>query len=263
VVEWTLFGGGHTWPGAPAAPELADVTTQEFDAAAEICRFAQPVLGPTDARRLLTRRRLMAVLGKLLKNRRAGHEGLAWNSPNLAGEDKLALSSPDFEHEGTIPTVHAGKRVGGKDMSPALTWSAVPEGAAQLLLVVEDPDAPTPAPFVHCVALVDPSVTALAQGALDATNPADGVNALRSGMGRGYRGPGPIKGHGPHRYVFQLFALATPVTAGSSGAALDSVKPRDVLAAAGQVLAGSDLLHRDVGMVEGRRISEYVIGITG
>jgi hypothetical protein len=27
-------------------------------------------------------------------------------------------------------------------------------------------------------------------------------------MGRGYLGQAPIRGHGPHRYVFELFALA-------------------------------------------------------
>ncbi|GAB3989300.1 YbhB/YbcL family Raf kinase inhibitor-like protein [Actinoallomurus acanthiterrae] len=179
----------------------------------------------------------MAVIGKMLKNRRAGQTGLAWNSSNLAGADTLTLTSPDFENEETLPTVHASKRIGGKDLSPALNWSPAPEATGQLLLVVEDPDAPTAAPFVHCVALLDPTVTGLAQGALDAENPADGVRILRSGMGRGYHGPAPIKGHGPHRYVFQLFALAEPVTAASSGAALDSAKPRDVLAAAGGVLA--------------------------
>lgn len=179
----------------------------------------------------------MAVLGRMLMNRRAGQAGLAWNSPNLAGAETLALKSPDFEDEGTIPTVHAAKRAGGQELSPALAWSTSPEGTVQSLLVVEDPDAPTAAPFVHCVALLEPSVTGLAQGALDAENPSDGVRVLRSGMGRGYRGPAPIKGHGPHRYVFQIFALAAPVTAGSSGASLDSAKPHDVLAAAGDVLA--------------------------
>lgn len=173
----------------------------------------------------------MAVLGKLLKNRRAGQARLAWNSPNLAGEETLVLTSPDFEHEGTIPTVHASKRAGGKDLSPALTWSPAPEGTAQFLLVVEDPDAPTPSPFVHCVALLDASLTGLPQGALDAKNPPSGVRILRSGMGRGYLGPAPIKGHGPHSYVFQLFALATPITAD------DSARPRSVIAAVGQVLA--------------------------
>lgn len=171
------------------------------------------------------------------KNRRAGLSGLAWHSPNLTGAETLALSSPDFEHEGTIPTVHASTRAGGKDLSPALAWSPGPAGTAQFLLVVEDPDAPTPMPFIHCVALLDTSMTGLAHGGLDAANPSDSVRLLRSGMGRGYLGPAPPKSHGPHRYVFQLFALATPLRAGSTGTALESAKPREVLAAASDVLA--------------------------
>jgi polyhydroxybutyrate depolymerase len=51
VVAWTVFGGGHTWPGS-SVPGYADLTTQEFDAAEEICRFAEPLLAPADARRL-------------------------------------------------------------------------------------------------------------------------------------------------------------------------------------------------------------------
>jgi poly(3-hydroxybutyrate) depolymerase len=47
-----VFGGGHAWPGAPAAPGLADLSTQEFDAAEEICRFAEPLLASADSRRL-------------------------------------------------------------------------------------------------------------------------------------------------------------------------------------------------------------------
>jgi Raf kinase inhibitor-like YbhB/YbcL family protein len=179
----------------------------------------------------------VAVMGKLLKNRRAGQAGLAWSSPNLASENTLALSSPDFAAEATIPTVHAGRRVGGKDLSPALTWDAVPAGTAQLLLVIEDPDAPTRLPFIHCIALIDPSVTSLGQGGLNAENPASGVLLPGSGWRRGYLGPAPIKGHGPHRYVFQLFALAKPLTVGASNVVPKSVKLRAVLAAAGDVLA--------------------------
>jgi phosphatidylethanolamine-binding protein (PEBP) family uncharacterized protein len=171
--------------------------------------------------------------GTSSRNRRSGEQGLAWNSPNLAGEQTLALSSPDFPHEGTIPAVHASARAGGKDLSPALTWAPAPQDAAQLLLVIEDPDAPTPAPYVHCMALLDPSVPGLARGALDAGSPPAGVRLLRSGRGRGYLGPEPPKSHGPHRYVFQLFALA----AEPGGTALVSAKPREVLAAASDVLA--------------------------
>jgi phosphatidylethanolamine-binding protein (PEBP) family uncharacterized protein len=147
---------------------------------------------------------------------RGGQARLTWNAPNLAGKESLALSSPDFGNEGMIPAVHAAKRAGGNDLSPALTWSPVPDGTAQLLLVIEDPDAPTTSPYVHCVALLEPSLTSVPQGALNAS----------------YKGPAPIKGRGPHRYVFQLFALAKPVTA-----VPDPARPRDVLATAGDVLA--------------------------
>jgi phosphatidylethanolamine-binding protein (PEBP) family uncharacterized protein len=57
-------------------------------------------------------------------------------------------------------------------------------------------------------------------------------------MGRGYLGPEPIKGHGPHRYVFQIFALPAAITSAAGGATLDTAKPRAVLAAvSGPVLA--------------------------
>ena len=52
VVTWTVTGGGHTWPGAEPYPGMEQVTSREFDAAEEICRFAQPLLAPAAARRL-------------------------------------------------------------------------------------------------------------------------------------------------------------------------------------------------------------------
>ena len=105
-----------------------------------------------------------------------------------------------------------------------------PAGTAQLLLVVQDIDSPTRAPFVHCVALLEPNLVMLPTGALNAESPVQGVRVLRSGMGRGYLGPEPIKGHGPHRYVFQLFALPTAITSAAGGATLDTAKPAAVLA---------------------------------
>lgn len=162
--------------------------------------------------------------------------GLAWHAPNLAAAGTLALTSPDFDDGGAIPGVHAAERAGGANLSPALAWTAPPDGTAQLLLVVEDPDAPTPRPFVHCVALLAPAMTGLEQGALgDGAASAD-VRLLRSGIGSGYFGPAPPKSHGPHRYVFQLFALAASLTTGPR-AALEKARPRDVLAAASGVLA--------------------------
>ena len=184
----------------------------------------------------------MPIIGTILKNRRAGSTHLAWNLPALAGPETLELTSTAFEHEGAIPPAHAGKRAGGANQSPDLAWTPAPEGTAQLLLVIEDVDAPVSKPFVHCVALLDPALTGLDAGALSAGASTAGVQVLRSGMGRGYLGPEPIKGHGPHRYVFQLFALATALTTTAGGSALDQAKARTVITSAvGPVLARGTL----------------------
>lgn len=50
VAAWTVFGGGHSWPGAPTGDW--EPTSQEFDAAEEICRFAEPLLVGAAARQL-------------------------------------------------------------------------------------------------------------------------------------------------------------------------------------------------------------------
>ncbi|MFJ4651960.1 alpha/beta hydrolase family esterase [Nocardia sp. NPDC088792] len=56
VVDWTVFGGGHTWPGIPIPGEWADypgfAVSLEFHATEEIWRFAEPLLIPADARKL-------------------------------------------------------------------------------------------------------------------------------------------------------------------------------------------------------------------
>jgi polyhydroxybutyrate depolymerase len=52
VAAWTVFGGGHTWPGSAPVPGYAELITQEFDAAEEICRFAEPLLTGAEGRRL-------------------------------------------------------------------------------------------------------------------------------------------------------------------------------------------------------------------
>jgi phosphatidylethanolamine-binding protein (PEBP) family uncharacterized protein len=171
-------------------------------------------------------------IGKLLKGKRADESLMAWNRPGLAGPQTLTVTSDAFEDGEALPLPHAGRRIGGADLSPDLAWSAVPEGTAQILLVVEDIDSPFRQPIVHAVALIDPAVTVLDPGALSGARPGVGVHMLRSFVGRGYRGPGPIPGHGPHRYVFQVFALGTEVRA-TDGTGLEALKPGAVLAAVG------------------------------
>jgi hypothetical protein len=183
----------------------------------------------------------VAILGKLLRNRRAGEAHLAWRQPALAGPETLRLSSPEFDDGGAMSAEHAGRRVGGRDRSPALAWGELPSDTAQLLLFVEDVDVPVGRPFVHCVAVISPALAGdgLPAGALSVREPGAGVTMLRGRLGAGYRGPGPIKGHGPHRYVFQVFALGAALPDTVDGKPLARVSPRRVCAAVakGSVLA--------------------------
>jgi Raf kinase inhibitor-like YbhB/YbcL family protein len=161
--------------------------------------------------------------------------GLAWDLPALAATNRITLRSPDFDDGGPIGVLHAASRVGGQNVSPAITWTAT-DGATQLLLIVEDPDAPTRTPYLHCIALLDASIVDLDQGALSIP-PASGVQLTRSALGPGYFGPAPPKSHGPHRYVFQLFALETPVAEAADLEALPPAELRNRLTRNVRVLA--------------------------
>jgi len=173
----------------------------------------------------------MTLLGRLLTNRRAGEAHTAWNLPNLHGPELLTLTSRHFGHGDAIPLEHCAKTIGGDNVSPHLAWTPPPPGTAQLLLVVEDIDVPLAKPAVHCIALIDPASGHLNPGALNPRQYATGVQLLRSTIGRGYHGPAPIKGHGPHRYTFQLFALSTPVHSAPGATPPNRARPRALLPA--------------------------------
>lgn len=173
----------------------------------------------------------MSLLGRLLVNRRAGETHTAWNMPNLRAAETLVLTSRDFGDGDAMPLAHAEKYAGGDNVSPHLAWTPPPSDTAELLLVVEDIDVPVGKPAVHCLALLDPASGHLEPGALNTRQPAPGVRLLKSSIGRGYHGPAPVKGHGPHHYTFQLFALSAPVDSGAAAASVDRVRPRTLLPA--------------------------------
>lgn len=150
----------------------------------------------------------LAWLGRLLRNVKAGEGRLVWNLPVVAATpETLVLESPAFSPGGQIPRRHAGRGV-GENVSPALSWRGVPAGAVELVLLMEDPDAPIPKPYVHLAAYgVDPALGGLAEGALAAGSP--GVVFGRNTAGpSGYAGPRGFPGHGRHGFHFELFALS-------------------------------------------------------
>jgi polyhydroxybutyrate depolymerase len=50
VSQLVVIAAARSMPGAP--PDWPEPTIQEFDAAEEICRFAEPLLTSVDTRRL-------------------------------------------------------------------------------------------------------------------------------------------------------------------------------------------------------------------
>ncbi len=120
----------------------------------------------------------------------------------------LILVSPVFEPNGPIPRRYTGD---GEDLSPPLHIGNIPGDTAELTLIVEDPDAPTPEPWIHWVACKIPADT---QGLPEGIEPDERPRQVplivqgRNSWGTiGYRGPAPPRGHGVHHYHFRLFAL--------------------------------------------------------
>jgi Raf kinase inhibitor-like YbhB/YbcL family protein len=112
----------------------------------------------------------------------------------------IELTSPAFDDGGTIPDKHT--RLGG-NVSPALAWAGVPADAAELVLVVQDPDAPS-GTFTHwIVAGIDPDLDGLDEGEV----PEGTVEGSNDFGEDGYDGPQPPLGDPPHRYVFRVVAL--------------------------------------------------------
>jgi len=147
-------------------------------------------------------------IGRALRNRRAGHDKLVWTRPGLQAPESFTLTSPAFAHGTPIPPAHRG-RIFAPNVSPALAWTASPEGTAELVLIIEDPDAPRATPATHGITIgIDPSLTGLPENALTDPSPIPGLRHGSGAMGRrGFIGPMPVASHGPHAYVFQLFAV--------------------------------------------------------
>lgn len=111
----------------------------------------------------------------------------------------LAIASGAFEHGGRIPDKHA---YSNDNVSPPLSWSDVPDGTAELVLVCNDPDAPMVGGWTHWVITgIAPDRSGLDEGT-DA-----GVAGTSTFGEEGYGGPAPPPAHGTHHYFFHLFAL--------------------------------------------------------
>ncbi|MCA9363774.1 YbhB/YbcL family Raf kinase inhibitor-like protein [Candidatus Kaiserbacteria bacterium] len=117
----------------------------------------------------------------------------------------MTLTSPAFEEGGIIPSKYT---CDGDNVNPELHVAGVPEGAASLVLVMDDPDIPDAVKerlgtekFDHWVLYNIPADTSVI-----AENTSVGNEGLTSRGETGYVGSCPPDGE--HRYIFRLYALS-------------------------------------------------------
>jgi len=130
-----------------------------------------------------------------------------WGAQAKEATVALKISSSAFVDGGAIPAKYTCE---GDDISPALAWSGVPDGAKSLVLIVDDPDAPDPAAprmtWVHWVLYnLPPSATGLPEAVAEDALPPGTKGGINDWKRTGYGGPCPPIGR--HRYFFKLYAL--------------------------------------------------------
>ena len=152
-------------------------------------------------------------------------------NPALApadGADGLALRSPAFDDGGSIPRQYGRN---GADVNPPLEVTGVPDDAAALAVVVDDPDAVEAAGevFVHWLVWNVPLTTVP-----ENWSPETAVEGTNDFGEVGYGGPAPPDG--PHTYRFKCFALDGTLEL-EAGATVEKFGP----ALEGRVLARAQL----------------------
>jgi len=133
---------------------------------------------------------------------------------------EMTLTSPAFNQDEAIPIQFS---CDGDDLSPELAWAGIPEGAASLVLIMDDPDAPV-GTWDHWLLFdMPPELEGLPQGGTAGT---DGNNSWnRTGYG------GPCPPGGTHRYFFKLYALDTTLDlpAGTAKGVLEAAMDGHIL----------------------------------
>ena len=153
----------------------------------------------------------------------------------------IKITSEAFAQGTPIPRKYTGE---GDDESPPLAWTGIPAETKELALICDDPDAPTPEPWVHWVICkIPPETTGLPEGVprtprlKQPEGAVQGKNSWPAGETIGFRGPMPPPGHGTHHYHFKLFALRAKL------AAEPGMTKKQLLAAmSGQIVEEAELM---------------------
>jgi len=146
-------------------------------------------------------------------------------SPTAQGgaEMTIQITSTAFKEGDKIPRIYS---CDDQNVSPPLSWTGVPTNTVSLVLIMDDPDAPS-GTWVHWVLYnLQPGLTGLDQG-----KTGGGIDG-KNDFGRlGYGGPCPPRGS-THRYYIKLYALdkLLDLKAGATKAQVESTMHGHILA---------------------------------
>ena len=147
----------------------------------------------------------------------------------------MKIESTAFIDNGMIPFLYT---CDGQDISPELSWDALPAGTQSLALIVDDPDAPDQT-FVHWVLYdLPPEISQLPQAVgAEPTLSGGGIQGKNDFGNFGYGGPCPPTGI--HRYFFKLYALDREL-----GLEAGATKAKVEAAMNGHIIAAAELIGR-------------------
>lgn len=114
----------------------------------------------------------------------------------------IKISSPAFQNNSKIPNKYGYKF---ENINPPLKIIEIPLEAKSLVLIMDDPDAPS-GDWVHWILYNIPIINEIKENSI----PKNAIQGINSWGNKKYDGPSPPSG--THRYFFKLYALDIEIT---------------------------------------------------
>lgn len=127
----------------------------------------------------------------------------------VQAQERFTLNIPGVTDDRLFTSGSASdaKGCGGHNNSPALSWTAGPEGTLSYAIVMHDPDGAKGQGVDHWVHYgIKPTTRQIAAGA-GSKSTLEGVGGTNSKKTTTYVGPCPPIGDSAHHYVIQIYAL--------------------------------------------------------
>jgi Raf kinase inhibitor-like YbhB/YbcL family protein len=144
----------------------------------------------------------------------------SFTPPSTAQSETLILHIDSLSPGSLLPNDYTCT---GTSESPEVSWNGIPDGTKSLVLILDDPDAPS-GTFTHWLVYnILPDTGSISRAQSNQKVLANGAQQGDSSAGsRGYYPPCPPIGT-THRYVFRLYALDTEISQPSANR--ESVDP--------------------------------------